>query len=228
MKNLILQDSISFPDINLDGVKGVLIDLDDTLYFYKQAHEKAFRSMYDKVITSLCKISFQQFVKQIEDIWQDFYKDFGATVFTHNRMVTFQRFAEKNNIKKPYIVAERMQRIYFDSFMKTLKTQGPALQAKEFLKKCKEQKIPVCLVTDMYAIIQVRKLKSLGLTNYVDLMVSNDEVGSDKPNPKMFKRALQKLNLKPKDVIMVGNDLERDIEGARKLGISTYQVVVHK
>ena len=140
MKNLILQESISFPNIDLKNVKGVLVDLDDTLYFYKSAHERAFRVMYDAVIAPICRISFQQFLKQIDSILTCFYEEIGSAVFTHNRMIIFQRFAEKNKIKKPYILAERMKRIYFDSFMKTLKTQGPALQAKEFLKRCKKEK----------------------------------------------------------------------------------------
>ena len=228
MKNLILQDSISFPDINLDGVKGVLIDLDDTLYFYLPPHKKAMRVLYEDVVKHFCKISLQEFVEQIEDIWTNFCKETDFSILIHNRMVTFQRFAERNKIDKPYALAARMKRVYFNAFMRAAEEQGPALQAKKFLERCKKQKIPVCLMTDMYATTQVRKLKALKLTSYVDFISSNDEAGFDKPNSWIFEIALNKLKLKAKDVIMVGNDIERDIEGAKNLGILTYHVVVHK
>lgn len=228
MKNLILQDSISFPDIDLKGVKAVLIDLDDTLYFYQPPHKKAMQVLYEDVVKHFCKISLQKFVDQIEDIWNDFCKETDFSILIHNRMVTFQRFAERNKIARPFVFAARMKRVYFNAFMQAARLQGPALQAKKFLDKCKKQKLPICLVTDMYTEIQVRKLKALRLLPYIDFIASNDEVGFDKPNSLMFELALKKLNLKPKDVIMVGNDLKRDIEGAENLGILAYHVIVHK
>ena len=227
MKNLILQDSISFPDIDLKNVKAVLIDLDDTLYFYLPPHKKALHVIH-KLFSSFRKMSFEEFEKQIEDTLDAYCKEMNFSSFVHNRMIVFQRLAEKNKISRPYVLAARMQRIYFNAFMKAVKEQGPALQAKKFLEKCKKQKIPVCLVTDMYAATQERKLRALKLTHYVDFIASNDEVGFDKPSPLMFKCALNKLNLKPSDVIMVGNEPRRDIEGAQKLGILAYHVIVHK
>ena len=227
MKNLILQDSISFPDIDLKGVKAVLIDLDDTLYFYQPPHKKALHVLHEK-ISPICKMSYAEFEKQIDDIWNDFCQEVDFSILIHNRMATFQRFAEKNKVARPFVLAARMKRIYFNAFMKAARLQGPALQAKKFLDKCKKQKLPICLVTDMYTEIQVRKLRALKLLPYIDFIASNDEVGFDKPNSLMFKLALKKLNLKPKDVIMVGNDLKRDIEGAENLGILAYHVIVHK
>ena len=227
MKNLILQDSISFPDVDLKNVKAVLIDLDDTLYSYKPAHDSAIQVIHD-IFLPFRKMSLQNFKKQIDDVWAAIYEEMGSVPIAHNRMIVFQRLAEKNKIERPYLLAERLYHAYFNAFFKALRQQGPALQAKNFLKKCKKQKIPVCLVTDMQALVQTQKLKALKLTSYVDLMVSNDEAGFDKPNPQIFLQALKKLNLKKKDVIMIGNDMQRDIEGAKKLGISSYRVIVHK
>ena len=40
-----------------------------------------------------------------------------------------------------------------------------------------------------------------------------------KPSSEFFKLALESMNLKPEETVMVGDDIENDIEGAQKLGI---------
>jgi putative hydrolase of the HAD superfamily len=50
-------------------------------------------------------------------------------------------------------------------------------------------------------------------------------VGSPKPYPLIFKYALFKLNLKPKEIIYVGDRLDNDIAGAKNLGIPAVLLV---
>jgi putative hydrolase of the HAD superfamily len=65
---------------------------------------------------------------------------------------------------------------------------------------------------------------ALGLDMYVDFVVTSEEVGLDKPHSAMFSTALTKLNLKNEEVIMIGDDLTKDIDGARKQNIKAYLV----
>ena len=95
-------------------------------------------------------------------------------------------------------------------------------------KECKKRNLPVCLVTDLFASIQTKKLKALKLIDYVDFIVANDEVGYDKPNAKMFTKALEKIGMTEKDVIMIGDHPVKDIQGAQNIGIRTHQVEVIK
>ena len=93
--------------------------------------------------------------------------------------------------------------------------------AEWFLKTCKERNIQICVVTDMQAHFQVQKLK---IDNLIDYLVTSEEVGKEKPNPEMFLLALEKLDLQVNDVIMIGDNQKKDIEGARNLGIKAYQI----
>lgn len=61
-----------------------------------------------------------------------------------------------------------------------------------------------------------------GLDELFDAVVISEEVGAQKPDPSMFRRALAELGLTPHDAgraVMVGNRLERDVKGARELGM---------
>ena len=119
MKNLILKDSISFPDVDLKNVKAVLIDLDDTLYSYKTAHDFAIQVIHNMFL-SFHKVSLQNFKKQIDDVWAAIYEEMGSVPIAHNRMIVFQRLAEKNKIERPYLLAERLYHAYFNAFFRAL------------------------------------------------------------------------------------------------------------
>ena len=79
----------------------------------------------------------------------------------------------------------------------------------------------IAIVSDMTTHIQLRKLKKLKITKYIDYLVTSEEAGSEKPHSIMFLLALNKLRLKPEEVIMVGDSLISDIEGANSVGIPT-------
>ena len=51
--------------------------------------------------------------------------------------------------------------------------------------------------------------------------MTSEEAGSEKPHQIMFLSALNKLNLKPDEALMVGDNTVTDIEGANAVGIDT-------
>ncbi len=65
-------------------------------------------------------------------------------------------------------------------------------------------------------------LKHYDLYRLFDAFAISQEVGCEKPDARMFLHALNQLNISAADygrVVMVGNNLERDIKGANALGI---------
>jgi putative hydrolase of the HAD superfamily len=61
-----------------------------------------------------------------------------------------------------------------------------------------------------------------GLRDLFEVMATSEDVGVCKPDPRMFRTALDALGIPESDygrVVMVGNHLERDIKGANGLGL---------
>ena len=87
------------------------------------------------------------------------------------------------------------------------------------LQKYQENGIRIAVLTDMTAHIQYRKLERLGLTNYVDFIVTSEEAGGEKPERVMFELILDKLQLAAEDVLMVGDSQTKDIDGALCCGM---------
>ncbi|HAH32668.1 MAG TPA: hypothetical protein DCL44_10190 [Elusimicrobia bacterium] len=65
------------------------------------------------------------------------------------------------------------------------------------------------------------RIVGLGLHHYFDHVVTLDDTGEKKPSPKPFKKILELLKVKPAEAVMVGDWAERDIKGAKNLGIQT-------
>jgi putative hydrolase of the HAD superfamily len=75
------------------------------------------------------------------------------------------------------------------------------------------------LVTNGAARLQRSKLVRTGIEDRFDAIVDSETVGIGKPSPEMFELALARLGLERDEVAIVGNDLSRDIAGARAAGI---------
>ena len=62
-------------------------------------------------------------------------------------------------------------------------------------------------------------LTRLGLLHFFDALVFSDELGYAKPSGKVFKQALEALNVTPEAAVHVGDDRAADVGGALKAGL---------
>ena len=63
-------------------------------------------------------------------------------------------------------------------------------------------------------------LEHLGISKFFAHIFISSEIGADKPDPEIFRRALNLVELKPDEVLHVGDDPERDWEAASAAGLS--------
>tara|TARA_B100000809_G_scaffold150016_1_gene147539 strand:- start:3746 stop:4429 length:684 start_codon:yes stop_codon:yes gene_type:complete len=65
------------------------------------------------------------------------------------------------------------------------------------------------------------RLYYLNLHHVFDPVLTFDDTGVRKPSPKPFQMALDYLKIKPNEAIMIGDWPERDVVGAREIGMKT-------
>jgi len=82
-------------------------------------------------------------------------------------------------------------------------------------------RIPIVIVTNGNTIIQKQKIKACGLEPYLSAAIIAQEAGASKPSPEIFLKALAAANAKPQEAMMVGDNPEKDILGAKSAGIKT-------
>jgi FMN phosphatase YigB (HAD superfamily) len=198
-------------------VKGILLDLDDTLYEYDNTHKTALTSTLRMVQeihdleASVVNSAFEFAKKKLKSILPN-------VAANHSRILYFQLMMEFLNIK-PIPFAYDASNIYWDVFLKNMNLTDDAVI---FLEVHKD--IPICLITDLTAEIQYRKIDRLGLIEDIDYIVTSEEAGVEKPHPFIFKLALSKLKLSTSEVVMIGDNYSKDIIGANLLGIRSFWV----
>ena len=65
------------------------------------------------------------------------------------------------------------------------------------------------------------RIVSLGLHHYFDEIITSEDFGVKKPDPKPYRRALEVLGTKAEETLMVGDWPDRDIKGAKGVGMLT-------
>jgi putative hydrolase of the HAD superfamily len=105
------------------------------------------------------------------------------------------------------------------------KTRGnlliPYRKVKPTLSELKKRGYKLAIVSDAPRIKAWIRLVSMGIDDFFDAVITFDDTGKFKPNILPFQKALKELKAKPSEVLMIGDNIKRDIKGAKKMGMKT-------
>jgi putative hydrolase of the HAD superfamily len=200
-------------------IKAFIFDLDDTLYDCNYTNNGA-------SVDSVCRYTAQELLHMDEDKVREAFDRarltlkenmIGDVASQHNRMLYFQRTLELLG-QSPVSCALEMYDYFWKDFLNRIELYDGA---KEFLQMLRDRDIKIAICTDMTVHIQHRKLRALGIDNLIDVLVTSEEVGVEKPAPEIYQAVLGKLQLSPKEVVFVGDSLKKDVEGPAKLGMTS-------
>jgi HAD superfamily hydrolase (TIGR01549 family) len=196
--------------------KGLLLDIDHTIYNYDIAHQKGFEAVID-FCTEILKLNKKEVLFAFTVARKKVHIELSETAASHNRLLYFQKMLELLNLN-PLQYSLAIYNFYWDTFLENMKPFDGIYDILEMYKG------KICLVTDLTAHIQYRKIEVLGIHKYCQYIVTSEEAGKEKPHPYMFMMGLQKLNLNPADVCMIGDSFKKDIFGSSNLGIKSIWV----
>ena len=190
-------------------IKGVIFDLDNTLLDFMKMKEVAVKSAIRGMIEAGLNIDEIESYKDIVSI----YEEFGW----ENQKV-FDVFLNKsigyvdNKFLAAGIVAYRRAReanlLAYPNVNRTLVS----------LTKLG---IKLAVVSDAPSREAWMRIYYLNLYHFFDAVITFDDSGERKPSSKPFEMALNKLQLKAGDSLMIGDWPERDVVGAKQIGMRT-------
>lgn len=195
-------------------MKALIFDIDNTLYDYDTAHAAALRAVFDKTGQTL-GLSAERFTALHQEAFQIQTDRIGTQCAAiHNRLIRCQIMLEQ--IGKPISYAPQMTGIYWSAFLAHMHlTPG----AEECLSSSKKAGYLIGIGTNMTADYQYAKLDRLGLLRYVDFMVTSEEAGVEKPEPKFFDLCVKKAGCSAGECVFIGDNLAYDVLGAKQAGL---------
>lgn len=193
--------------------RAVLLDLDDTLYPCDPCHASASDAV-TREFEAISGIPPIEIAKRLQDAKITVKSRLEKTAASHSRLLYFKKTLELLGLGADFEAALRLEDLYWSTFLgKMIPFKG----AVEFLQRLKQLGIPTVIVTDLTAQIQLRKVIRLGMSGLVDGVITSEEVGSEKPDPRPFNTALEVLRVDSKNTWMIGDNPEKDIAGANAL-----------
>ncbi|HMT00717.1 MAG TPA: HAD family hydrolase [Candidatus Absconditabacterales bacterium] len=196
-------------------LKGILTDLDETLYSYNPANKAGYKALFSHIEQTENKktIEIEHALEEAKNIVKRNCEHQGAS---HSRLLYIQYMVEKllgkTDTKK---IIER-NKIYDTAYLEAM-TPFPGMI--DFLTQAKKNGLKICIITDLTAEIQFKKIIRLGLEDIIDFIVTSEEAGAEKPATKNFEMGLKKCGLEKSEVCMLGDSTTTDIPGAQAAGI---------
>jgi putative hydrolase of the HAD superfamily len=195
--------------------KGVLLDLDNTLYDYETAHKPALHAS-TLWLSEQFKLSHDTVLGAYKTARSQINKELKGLAASHSRLLYFQRSAEILGFN-PTLTVLQSEELYWNTFLNHMELRPDSL---EFLDAIRET--PVAIVTDLTAQIQFRKLLHLGIENRFAAVVTSEESGAEKPDARIFELALRKLRIGAVDACVIGDSWQKDILGGTNLGMRSF------
>lgn len=190
-------------------IKSVIFDLDNTLIDFMAMKKISCDAAVSAMIGAGLNANKDRAMKELFAL----YDKYGL-----EKKTIFQKFLKKVAKKIDYevlasgIVAYRRVRSGF---------LEPYPHVSEVLFELKQRGIKLAIVSDAPRLKAWIRLVSMKINHLFDVVVTFDDTKKMKPSAVPFQFAFKKLNLKPHECLMVGDRPERDIKGAKKLGMVT-------
>jgi putative hydrolase of the HAD superfamily len=89
------------------------------------------------------------------------------------------------------------------------------------LTKLIKKGIVIGVVTDAPRLKAWQRLNAMRMHNLFDIVITPDDAGGQKISQLPFEDVVKKIKMKPGEILFVGDSIERDMKGAKRIGMRT-------
>jgi putative hydrolase of the HAD superfamily len=189
--------------------KAVIFDLDNTLVDFVDRKKIVIRETVKAMIDA-----------GLDEDFEALHKDFSEYYWSHGieNQKIFQNYLMHRYKKIDY-------RILAHAIIAYRKVNSGLLRpypgARRLLIYLKSQGYKLAILSDAPRLEAYMRLCTVGFDDFFDVILTTDDTKTVKPHSKGFFLAAKKLGVHIKDCIMIGDTPDRDIVGAKKLGMLT-------
>jgi putative hydrolase of the HAD superfamily len=205
-----------FDDSTMKGYKHIFFDLDQTLWDFKSNSREALTEIYHEFELGRYYSDPDQLNRLYHYhnnlLWESYR--YGKLDKDTLRILRFKRALKDVNIEDEEL-AGAIAGIYLELISAKTILFPFAMEILEYLI----QKYPLYILTNGFRETQFNKLKNSGLLPYFKCIFTSETIGYSKPHPKIFRWAVSSVNALKRDCLMIGDDFDADILGAKRFGI---------
>lgn len=200
----------------MDIITAVIFDLDETLVNLSYHVKDALRFICDHLGINYEQKYLTYFLELDEKLWSKNHQK--SKTITLNEVPTkrFELFFEHFNLGyKDYEQANEWFKVGL------IQNTYPLADAEKVLKHLKQSGYKIYVLTNGLSRLQRPRIEKSSLSKYINKIYVSEEIGSSKPKKAAFEYLLRDINLKKEEVVMIGDSLKNDIQGALDTGIKS-------
>ena len=214
----------------MNNYKHIFFDLDDTLWDYDKNSQETLEELYKNFrLYDSGDFTVEKFIDQFKvrntELWEK-YRNGSIDVETlrNERFVLTLNDLKAHSAMRHALCAMHLAIDYLKICPKKSHVIPFAHEVLTYLQK----KYQLHILTNGFEETQCMKLEYSGLKKYFTNVITSERAGCRKPDKKIFEYALQKTEAIARECIMIGDDHETDILGARGAGIKQIFFNPHK
>lgn len=195
----------------------IFFDVDDTLFSTSDFARRARRAACEAMADVGMKLSVDQLEIELREVVSEFTSNYDHHFDQLLRRIPRRHYKGVNHA----ILVAAGVKAYHDTKAVHLEPYPDAVALLRDLAQLEE--VVVGVITSGLGVKQAEKLLRLGIYHYLSpsAIYISDQIGINKPNVKLYRRACSDLNLKPAHCLYVGDRMTRDIDPANALGLQT-------
>lgn len=195
----------------------LLFDLDHTLWdFDKNAAETLCELYNTHQLSTLGSFSVQQFCDTFATVNRSLWQRFDQGAYDQQQLRS-ERFGLI--LAQLGVSTDRIPLGLAEDYLRICPTKAHVMPHTLATLDYLRQRYQLHILTNGFAAVQAIKIKSAGLTDYFTEVVSSDTTGHRKPHRPVFDYVLDRIGATSQECIMIGDNLETDVRGAREAGI---------
>jgi len=194
--------------------KNIFFDLDHTLWDFDNNSRETLAIIYEELqVQSFLDIAFDDFHPVYKEInkkyWERYRKGFikRSDLRWKRMQATFIQF-KKSNEELAHKMGER--------YLELLPNQTTLFpHALNVLEHCKRKELGIHMITNGFSATQQKKMIGSGIAHFFSEVITSENAMSLKPKAEIFDYAFKQTQADPASSIMIGDNLDVDILGAR-------------
>jgi len=200
--------------MQMQNIQHVFFDLDHTLWDFEKNSDLTFQKIFKINDLSVDLHSFLEVYRPLNFKFWKLYREEKVTKseLRYGRLKnTFDAIDFPISDTLIYLIADQ----YIEHLADFNHLFDGAIEILDYLN----QKYTLHIITNGFEEIQTKKMINSKIYHYFEKVITSESVGVKKPNPKVFKHALEIANANIDQAIMIGDSIEADINGALGVGM---------
>lgn len=206
-------------DIKMRQYSDLFIDFDDTLYDTHGNAVIALQELFDQLELNKyfpdSTLFYDEYWKTNIDLWTRYSKG----EITRDYLIV-ERFRRPLSFGKGLKPTEAFCLETSDRFL-DLCSSKPGLVdgARELMEYLKSKGFRMHMCSNGFHEVQYKKLRACGLDTFFDHIILSEDAGYNKPSTQFFDYAFKVTGAPRESTLMIGDNYDTDISGARQAGI---------